>query len=110
MEAPNGAHMLILLSALLSLLGCCCLALGQEKHALTILGRGVQLPQAVACRRWAYSFLLFALLCQWLSCGGDFVLILYPMFVGVGALVVALVIAFRPASLRALRVLPGLGR
>lgn len=101
-------HMLIVLSALLSWLGCSCLAFSQEKHALAILGKGAHLPPASACRRWAFASLLLALLFQLLGSTGDFVIVLYPMFLGVGALIAALVIAFSPGWLRALRVLPGL--
>lgn len=104
----SPSNMLIALSALLSLLGCSCLALSQEKHALTILGHGAKLPSALACRRWAFGFLLLSLVCQLLGSAGDFVLVLYPMFLGASALVAVLVIAFSPGWLRALRVLPGL--
>jgi type III secretory pathway component EscU len=105
---PSLGNLLIILSALLSLLGCSCLALSQEKHALAILGKGAQLPAASACRRWAFACLLLALVFQLLGSTGDFVIVLYPMFLGVGALIAALAIAFSPDWLRPLRVLPGL--
>lgn len=81
--------------------------MGQAKHAKKIFGQSTPSLRAAAFRRWGWGCLLLSLLCQLSSASGDFVIILYPMFFGVGGLVTALVIAFYPSWLRVLRVLPG---
>lgn len=102
------AILILVLSVLLSLMSCVCFVFGQRKHALAIFGRQAQLPPAEVCHRWAWSLLLLSLVCLLISESGDFVLILWPMIFGASALLVALLIAFDPARLRNLRVLPGM--
>lgn len=100
--------MLLFMSALLPFLSCICLALGQKKYAKEIFGRSAQLPKSVICKRWAWGFLWLSLLCSLLSERVDFVIVLWPMLFGIDALVVALLITFRPEWLRVMDSLPGL--
>ncbi|MFT6437650.1 MAG: hypothetical protein ACJAVI_005726 [Candidatus Azotimanducaceae bacterium] len=97
-----------LLNFILPLLSCMCLAVSQKKYAKEVFGRGAQFPEPLICRQWAWAFLVLSLLVVLQSDQLDFVIILWPMLFGVDALIVALVIAFRPRWLRILRVLPGL--
>jgi len=54
------------------------------------------------------AFLLLSLVGFLLSSRVDFAIILWPMCFGMDALGVVLLIAYRPARLRLLRVLPGI--
>ncbi len=105
---PAISALLILLSAVLVLLGCVCLALSQSKHATAVLGAHADRIRPGACQRWGWACLALSLACQILGSRGDFVIALWPMCFGTGALIVALALAFRPASLRLPARLPGL--
>lgn len=91
---------LLVLSVLLSLIGCIYLSYSQEKHAKKIFGKDAPLLQSVHQQRWGWGSLILSLLCQSLSSTMDFAIILWPIFFGANAFIVAMLIAFRPEWLR----------
>lgn len=99
----GAVSMLWLLAAIgAALLGCAYLALSQDKHRRSVLARGAKPPAVSTMRLFGWVLVMASLMLCVAGDGAGFAALLWPLIVGGAAVVIAIVLAYRPIWLRTL--------
>lgn len=95
-----ASFLLLGLTALFSLAGCSLLALNQKKHVATVFGRGSHPPLGSGTPAMGWILLGVAMIPSMLGDRPGFAILYWLLSIGGSALIVVLLLAFRPGWLK----------